>query len=100
MFDKDLSVKSSKSVGSTLLFRTNEDWLAKKELNNSAFSLKLDIYLFLWKIGGIQETFLSVKKHFKIDQYVFELILGSDTFSAIFAKYCCFAVSIVMVKLF
>ena len=30
MFSKDLSVKSSKSVGSTLLFRTNEHWLAKK----------------------------------------------------------------------
>ena len=41
MFDKDLSVKSSKSVGSTLLFRINEHWLAKKEWNNSAFSLKL-----------------------------------------------------------
>ena len=40
MFDKDLSVKSSKSVGSTLLFRINEHWLAKKEWNNSAFSLK------------------------------------------------------------
>ena len=68
MFDKDLSVKSSKSVGSTLLFRTNEHWSEKKEFNNSAFSLKSIINLFSWKIGGIQGTFLSVKKHFKIEQ--------------------------------
>ena len=61
MFDKDLSVKSSKSVGSTLLFRNNEHWLAKKELDNSAFSLKLVINLLLWKIGRIHWAFLLVK---------------------------------------
>ena len=77
MFDNDLSVKSSKSVGSTLLFCTKEHWLAKRKLNNSAFSLKSIINLFSWKIGGIQETFLPL-----------------------FANYCCFAVSFVMVKLF
>ena len=68
MFEKDLSLKSSKSVGSTLLFCTDEHWLAKEELNNSAFPLKSVINLFWWKIDGIQGNFLPVKKHFKIDQ--------------------------------
>ena len=80
MFEKDLSLKSSKSVGSTLLFCTDEHWLAKEELNNSAFSLKSVINLFWWKTDGIQGTFLPVKKHFKIDQQVFELILVSNKF--------------------
>ena len=41
MLDRDLSVKLSQLVGSTLVFVINEHWLAKKELKSSAFSLKL-----------------------------------------------------------
>ena len=40
MLDRDLSVKISQLVGSTLVFVINEHWLAKKELKRSAFSLK------------------------------------------------------------
>ena len=78
MLDRDLSVKLSQLVGSTLVFVINEHWLAKKELKSSAFSLKLVMNLLSWKIGGMQGTFLPVKRLFKIDQYVFELVLGSD----------------------
>ena len=62
--------------------------------------MKSVINLFSGKIGGIQGTFLPVKKLFKIDQYVFELILGSDNFLAIFVKYSCFEVSIKLSSLF
>ena len=41
MLDRDLSVKLSQLVGSTLVFVINEHWLAKKELKSSAFSLKV-----------------------------------------------------------
>ena len=40
MLDKDLSVKLSQLVGTTLVFVINEHWLAKKELKSSDFSLK------------------------------------------------------------
>ena len=78
MLDKDLSVRLSQLVESTLVFLISEHWLVKKALNSSAFSLKSVINLFSWKIGGIRGNFLPVGKLFKIDQYVFELILGSD----------------------
>ena len=52
------------------------------------------INLFSWKLGGIQGKFLPVKKFLKIDQYVFELILGSDNFLAFFETYSCDKVSI------
>ena len=80
MLDKDISARLSQLVGSTLVFLISGNWLAKKVLNSPTFSLKLVINLSSWKIGRIQRTFLPVKKLFKIDQYVFELILGSDIF--------------------
>ena len=100
MLERDLSVKLSQLVGSTLVSVINEHWLAKKELKSSAFSLKLVMNLLSWKIGGMQGTFLPVKRLFKIDQYVFELVLGSDNFLAIFEKYYCFEVSIKLLKFF
>ena len=45
-------------------------------------------------MGGIQGKFLPVKNFLKIDQYVFELILGSDNFLAFFETYSCVKVSI------
>ena len=48
----------------------------------------------------MQGTFLPVKRLFKIDQYVFELVLGSDIFLAIFEKYSCFQVSVKLLKFF
>ena len=78
MLDRDLSVKLSQLVGSTLVFVFNEHWLAKKELKSSAFSLKSVMNLLSWKIGGMQGTFLPVKRLFRIDQYVFELVLRSE----------------------
>ena len=41
----------------------------------------------------MQGAFSSVKKLFKIDQFVFELVLGSDSLLEIFGKYSCFEVS-------
>ena len=61
MFDKDLSVRLSQLVGSTLVFSISEHWLANKELNSSALSLKSVINLFSWKIGGLQWTFYPLK---------------------------------------
>ena len=61
MLDRDLSVKLSQLVGSTLVFVINEHWLAKKELKSSAFSLKLIMNLLSWKIGGMQGTFYPLK---------------------------------------
>ena len=46
ILDKDLSVRLSELVGSTLVFLISEYWLAKKALNRSAFSLKSVINLF------------------------------------------------------
>ena len=80
MLDRVLSVKVSQLAGSTLVFVINEHWLGKNELKNSAFSLKSVMNLLSWKIGRMQGTFLSVKRVFKIDQSVFELELGTDTF--------------------
>ena len=54
MLDRDLSVKLSQLVGSSLVFVINEHWLAKKELKSSAFSLKLVMNLLSWKIRGMQ----------------------------------------------
>ena len=42
----------------------------------------------------MQGTFLPVDKLLKIDQYVFELVLGSDNFWEIYENYSCFEVSI------
>ena len=46
----------------------------------------------------MQGTFLPVKKPFKIDKYVFELVLGSDNFWAVFEIYFCFEVSSKLLK--
>ena len=100
MLDRDLSVKLSQLVGSTLVFVINEHWLAKKELKSSAFSLKSVMNLLSWKIGEMQETFLPVERFFKRDQYVFELVLGLDNFLTIFEKYSCFEVSIKLLEVF
>ena len=67
MLDRDLSVKLSQLVGSTLAFIINEHWLAKNELKSLAFSLKSVMNLLSWKIGRMQRTFLPVKRLFKID---------------------------------
>ena len=64
-YDKDLSVRLSQLVGSTLIFLISEYCLAKRELNSSAFSLKSVINLFSRKIGGIQGTFLLLKNFLK-----------------------------------
>ena len=64
MLDKDLSARCSQLVGSTFIFLISESWLAKKELNNSALSLKSVISLFSWKIKGMQGTFAAAKKNF------------------------------------
>ena len=53
MLDKDLFVRLSQLVGSTLVFLISGHWFAKKELNSSAFSLKSVTNLFSQKIGGI-----------------------------------------------
>ena len=74
--------------------------LAKKELKSSAFSLKSVMNLLSRKIGGMQGSFLPVKKLFKIEQYVFELALGLDNFLTIIEKYSCFEDSIKLLKFF
>ena len=98
MLDRDLTVKILQLVESSLVFVINEHWLAKKELNSSVFSIKLVMNLLSWKIGRMQGTFLPVKKPFKIDKYVFELVLGSDNFWAVFEIYFCFEVSSKLLK--
>ena len=65
MLDKDSPVRYSQLVGSTLVFFISEHWLAKRELNSSAFSLKSVLKLFSWKIGRIKGTFLPVKNFLK-----------------------------------
>ena len=57
IFDKDLSVLGCRKEGISLPLSIIEHCLAKKELNNSAFSLKFVTNLFSWKIGGIQSIF-------------------------------------------
>ena len=57
-----------------------EHCLAKKELNNSAFSLKFVTNLSLWKTGGIQGIFLLLWKDFSTDQYVLGLVDGFINF--------------------
>ena len=54
--------------------------LQKKEMKSSAFSLKLVINLESWNNGGIHGIFLSFRHLFKIDQYVFALVVGSINF--------------------
>ena len=57
IFGKDLSVLGCRKEGISLPLSIIEHCLAKKELNNSAFSLKFVTNLFSWKIGGIQGIF-------------------------------------------
>ena len=57
IFDKDLSVLGCRKEGISLPLSMIEHCLAKKELNNSAFSLELVTDLFSRKIGGIQDIF-------------------------------------------
>ena len=52
----------------------------KKELKSSAFPLKSVINLLSWNKGGIHGIFLSFRHLFKIDQYVFALVVGSISF--------------------
>ena len=80
MLHRDLSVKLSQLVGSRLVFLISEYWLARQKSKSFASSLKSVMNLLSWKIGGIQGTFLPVKRLFKIDQYVYELVLRSVTF--------------------
>ena len=56
MLDKDLSVRFSQLVGRKLVLIINEHWLAKNELNGSAFSLKSVINLISWKPGRTKEA--------------------------------------------
>ena len=69
MLDKDLSVRFSQLVGSKLVTSIFNQWalIGKERINSSVFSLKSVINLFSSKIGGIQVTFLPVKKLFKTD---------------------------------
>ena len=64
MLDRNLSVKLSQLVGSSLEFVINGHWLAKKELKSSAFSLKSVMNLLSW-IGGMLGILLPVKKTFQ-----------------------------------
>ena len=57
-FDKDLSVLRKIIDGILLLFFVKEHCLAKKEFNNSAFSLKSVINPLLRKNGRIHGIFL------------------------------------------
>ena len=57
IFDRDLSVLGCRKNGISLPLSIIEHCLEKKELNNSAFSLKLVTNLFSRKIGGIQGIF-------------------------------------------
>ena len=57
IFDKDLSILGCRKEGNSLLLSMIEHCLAKKQLNNLAFSLKFVTNLFSWKIGGIQGIF-------------------------------------------
>ena len=68
-------------------------------LNSSAFSLKSVINLFSCKIVGMQGTFLPVRNLFKIDQHIFELILGSNNFLTIFENDSCVEVSFKLLSL-
>ena len=60
---RDLPVLGSRREGISLPLST----IAKKELNNSAFSLKSVTNLFSFKISGIQGIFLLLWKDFRID---------------------------------
>ena len=57
IFDKDLLVLGCRTDGISLPLSILEHCLAKKELNNSVFPLKLVTNLFSWKISGIQGIF-------------------------------------------
>ena len=57
MFDKDLSGLECRKEGISLPLSMIEHCLAKKELNNLAFSLKFVTNLFSWNIDGIQGIF-------------------------------------------
>ena len=57
IFDRDLSVLGCRKNGISLPLSIIEHCLEKKELNNSAFSLKLVTNLFSRKIGEIQGIF-------------------------------------------
>ena len=80
IFDKDLSVLGWRKEGISVPLSMIEHCLGKKELNNSAFSLKFVTNLFSWKIGGIQGIFLLLRKDFSTDHYVLGLVDGSIKF--------------------
>ena len=80
IFDKDLSVLGCRKEGISLPLPMIEHCLAKKELNNLAFSLKLVANLFSSKIGGIQGIFLLLWKDFSTDQYLLGLVDGYINF--------------------
>ena len=73
MFDKDSSVKFviSRNVGSILLFVINHVGIDLQKKSNSAKTIR-------WNTGNI----FPIKKHFKIDQWICELILWSDNLLA------------------
>ena len=60
IFDKDLSVLGCRKEGISLPLSMIEHCLAKKELNNSAFSLKFVTNLFSGKIGGIHTGYFFI----------------------------------------
>ena len=53
--------------GNTLELDTGVHWKAKGELNRLAFSLKSDVTLPLWKIGGTLCIFLLFRNQLRID---------------------------------
>ena len=77
---RDLPVLGSNREGISVPLSTIEHCFAKKELNNSAFSLKSVTSLFSLKISGIQGIFLLPWKDFRIDYYVLGLVDGSINF--------------------
>ena len=78
IFDKDLSVLGCRKR--EFHYRYLLLSLAKKELNNLAFSLKFVTNLLSLKIGGIQGIFLLLWEDFSTDQYVLGLADGSINF--------------------
>ena len=60
IFDKNLSVLGCRKEEISLPLSLIEHCLAKKELNNSAFSLKFVTNLFSGKIGGIHTGYFFI----------------------------------------
>ena len=68
-----LSVFLIKFKGNSLELFIIEHWLAKKQLNNSAFFLKSVTYFLSWSKGGMQGIFLLFNNVFNIESKFLDL---------------------------